>query len=197
MAIGSIYKVAVLGSGGFGQQLVCSFHYRQEFATIFDTPSEDLVQAWDTDLTTLWRDLLPTSTVVTGLEVRGITDPLEGFDFSFPSALPGTRAGDPLPPQCAPVLTWTTGLVGRRFRGRSYLWYPVEGDSIQGQLLSGYQAAASAFATASQDIGDDITTASYTQGVWSQTFSVFTPISGFRVNLTIGTQRRRVPGRGA
>lgn len=53
------------------------------------------------------------------------------------SVEPLTGAGDvvdqPLPPQCAAVLTWRTNKVGRKYRGRTYVFGLSETDQDEGQ----------------------------------------------------------------
>ncbi len=197
MAVNSIYKVAIVGVGGFSQDLVTTLHYRAEDATIFDTQAEDLAQAIVADVVPSFRDTFNSSSGVLTIQVRGVTDPTEGFDYSYPSLQLGSRGGDPLPPQAAGVITWTTGRVGRRFRGRAFLWAAGEGDQAGGAFTPTYQAIMSAFAEAAQYIGDGIATSHYQQVVYSRKFTLATPINGHVVRNTVYTQRRRVSGVGS
>lgn len=206
MAAGSIYRIAIIGSGGLGQELVNTLYYRAVNDTIFDTQSEDLAQAWAASQTTLFAGTFASSNQLQRLEVRGVTDITEGFDYSYPSPVAGTRTGsDPLPPQSAGIITWTTGLVGRRYRGRSFLWYTVEGDQSQGTWDAGYLGAMAAYADNSLTIGDGITTSFYAQVVHSAPKPAATPpwagadtdVNSYIVRNLVYQQRRRRVGVGS
>jgi len=56
----------------------------------------------------------------------------------------GTRAGDPLPPQIALVLTKRTALRGKSGRGRMYLCGMSEDDSTAGKPVAALLTAAGA-----------------------------------------------------
>jgi hypothetical protein len=136
MSIGDVYKLSVVGTYGSGQQFVNTFHYRQEALIIGNSP-EDLAAKFEDIVLTGYAQLLAAPNVVNTLEVRQITgDPLEAFDG--PVEVQGDRAGDPLPPQVSPLISWRTGLIGRRNRGRTYLPAPVENDQVAGELSVTY-----------------------------------------------------------
>lgn len=144
MAIGDVYKLSVVGNFGLGQTFVNTFHYRQE-NFVLGAEAEDLANQWLTDVMPLYLPLLMSSSVVQTIEVRQVTgDPLTGFDL--PVVQPGTIAGEQLPPQSAPLISWRTSVLGRRNRGRSYLPAPSEGTQTAGSLSAGYIATAEAFA---------------------------------------------------
>jgi len=122
MAENSVYRLSVVGEAQFGQLLVCTFHYIANAGTIFDTQSEDLAQAWDDDMQSVFAATRTVGTAVNRLSFRGGTNPREGFDLELAAPVSGGIAGDALPPQTSAVITWTSGVVGRRYRGRSFLW---------------------------------------------------------------------------
>lgn len=63
------------------------------------------------------------------------------------TAVLGGVASESLPPQCAGVITWRTGLSGRSHRGRTFLPGVAESDQSDGILLSGYITAVQAVVT--------------------------------------------------
>lgn len=206
MGVGSLYRLAVIGQGGLAQELVCAFHYRQLTATIGSNGAEDLCLGWHGYLANLFADTFSSSNLLTSLEARGITDPTEGFDFSISPAIGGTRStGEPLPPQSAGVLTWSTGLIGRRYRGRNYLWYTNETDQSQGTWTSGYQTVMADFADAAMLIPAAPGYASFDLMVYSKPNpdltppwgGAITPVTSYRVNNLVCTQRRRKAGVGS
>lgn len=197
MAIGNIYKVALVGEAQFGQQLVNTFHYRQTQDTIFDTPAEDLAQAALAELAPAHAAVRTVASALNVIQVRGVTNPLEGFDLPVTPPISGGRAGQALPPQASAVITWTTGLIGRRFRGRTFMWPASEADQDSGVLSSAYVTDLDTFADDILEIGDSITTAVYELMVWSEKFNVATLVTGHISRNILQTQRRRVTGVGS
>jgi hypothetical protein len=197
MAINDILKIAVVGRDVQQSLLVCTFHYKATSATIFDTQSEDLAQAWSEDLTTLWSDTFASVCAIHALQVRNLTNPLEGFDFSYDPVVAGTESGEQLPAMNAPVITWTTANIGRRYRGRSFMWPIVETRQNGGQIDGTQIAKMNAFAEAALSIGDDVATSIYTLVVHSAKFSLDTPVTGHISRGILNTQRRRRQNVGA
>lgn len=197
MATGQIYKLALVGQGPNGQKLVQTFHYRADGGPIADTQSHDLALAWIDGAVGTFLSTFTNQSNLIGIEVRGVTDPTEGYDYSFPTPQAGGRAGESLPPQSSAVITWTTGKVGRRYRGRSFFWPAMEDDQAGGQWESAYITALAAFANDSMLLASSAAHAQYTQVVYSRTFAISTQVSGFVVRNTVYTQRRRVAGAGA
>lgn len=198
MAMGSIYRVSVVGASVYSDLQVCTFHYRADANTILDTQSQDLAEAWFGDLLDLWRALMNVSSLVTRISVRGVTNPTEGFDLPVASVDGvGLLTGDALPPQSAGVITWTTGLVGRRYRGRTYTWQGSESQQAAGQWTSAFTTPAGTFATAARLIGDGLATAEYTLVVHSRTGGIDTPVTSHIIRPYVYTQRRRSLGNGS
>lgn len=197
MASGSIYKVALLGSDFFGNDLVTTLHYRAEENTIFDTQAQDLAQAVVEDLEEPFLDTFAGGCTLNGITVRGVTDPLEGWDEIFNTPQSGTVAGDPMPTYVSPRITWLTGVVGRRFRGRQFLWPITDSVFVVNAWTSAFEALLNSYASAANLIGDGIGTAQYQQVVYSRTYDIATPVVSHRINPYPGTQRRRSPGVGS
>lgn len=103
----------------------------------------------------------------------------------------GLQTGDPSPPQVAVLVQKSTGLSGRKNRGRMYLPGPVDaGVESSGLLTTTYlaqlQSAVDAF-------GDDLSTAGYAPVVLhTEAADTPTPINEFVVVRKVATQRRRL-----
>lgn len=206
MGVGSLYRIAVIGSGGLGQELVCRFHYRQLTPKVTPLDAQDLAEVWAQNMTTAFCGTFAFTNGVSRLEVRGITDPTEGYDYSYGALEPGLRVGSQaLPPQSSAVITWTTGLVGRRFRGRNYLWYTVEGDQDQGTYTADYQNAVQTFADSALILEGAPDYASFDLCVYSQPNpdlvppwgGAITPVTSYIVRNLVNSQRRRKVGVGS
>lgn len=112
---------------------------------------------------------------------------ISGFKTITPD--PGTAASGAVPPQCAVVFSYQTGLAGRRNRGRSYL--PCVAALTSPGALTAAQALT--IATSMRLFLHDTTTA--TVGALSFTPCVGTgslpAITAVAVDTVIDTQRRR------
>jgi hypothetical protein len=109
-------------------------------------------------------------------------------------AVPGTAAGNLLPPQIAICVTLSTALAGKEYRGRVYLGGPtVAANDANGQMMGSTQTAAVAFIEA---IRAGQFGAALTMAILSRKLSVPTPVTLVRSrNLIWETQRRRaIPG---
>lgn len=187
--------------------------------------ADDWKDAWRveqaTNLTwTTWqlRQLWGTGMTIVQSECRR-----EG-GVAFGSALTGTLTGgatgaEALPPQIAMVLTLTTGLIGRRKRGRIYAFGHTEDKQIGGTWGAAYMTSVggrlATFFTKYQQGG---TSSDWELGVWSERLASgcvinpatghleprdtplpaqsFTPVTGFLLRSTTFTQRRRTLGQG-
>jgi hypothetical protein len=206
MGVGSLYRLAVIGVGGVGQELVNVMHYRQLTPKVTPLDTQDLAEVWAQNMTDFFAATFAESNGITRLEVRGVTDPTEGYDYSYPALVPGTRvSAQILPPQSAAVITWTTGLVGRRYRGRNYMWYTVEDDQNQGTFSADYRTALDAYASAALVLEGAPDFASFDLCVYSKPNpdldppwgGAITPVTSYIVRNLVYTQRRRRVGVGS
>lgn len=154
MAVGDIYKLSVLGTFGVGHMWVMTHHYRQVLGTIVDTPGEDLATQFEAEVAALLAQIISTNYVINTLEVRQITGGLEAFDL--PVELPGEHSGEELPPQVCPLVKWSTGLSGRRNRGRSYFPASVETTQTAGELTTTFKTAVQNVANAHLRLGESL-----------------------------------------
>ena len=198
MAIGDIFKFSVVGTGEQEQELVCVFHYRQEEALILDTPGEDLCDAWQLAAEAAFSACFGSGCAIRQYQVRGITDPTYGFDRVLVSPVPGGLGGEGWPPQDTSLIKWSTGLIGRSFRGRSYVWPATEGHQNSGRISSGLRTNLVTFAAEAVLIGDGLATSTWQLGVLSTVHNgvarvepLFTPVVEGIVRDFVYTQRRR------
>lgn len=196
MALNDIFRMSVEGLGPNAQLCVCVFHYRQDTIAGQDT-GEELCIGFADDEINDFAAVIADDCLIQKIETRNVTQPTFGFDFSVSPAVPGILAGEVLPSQVSCVVSWRTGLIGRSFRGRSYLWPATEAMQNLGQWIPAYLTDVATFASTMQTIGETITGATYRQVVWSPTLSIATPVTSAIVDEITGTQRRRRPGRGA
>jgi hypothetical protein len=104
----------------------------------------DIFQYWNVTVKPLLLACLSTGTTCVEFRTWCMTWPNLATLISDMAAAPGTRAGDPLPPQIALVLSKRTGLRGKSARGRMYLCGMSETDSTLGVPVAGLEVAAQA-----------------------------------------------------
>lgn len=202
MAIDDIYKLSIVGEYGLGQEFVNTFHYKQ-LADPADPPAEALAIAFRDACIPTYLDLLLDSSEVIQLEVRQVTGGLAAFDLAIAEF--GTNSGvDQLPPQVSPLVSWRTGLAGRRNRGRTYLPAPPENVQDAGALTSGFVSSITTWANTTLLLTiEDVET--WQHVVYGAPCPSCTPprsenivnITSFLVRNDLRTQRRRVVGVGS
>lgn len=116
--------------------------------------------------------------------------------YSIPQPSPGIRGGtDMLPANCALVISWRTGIAGRKYRGRSY-WYGASDADAQGSLPS------TSFGTAVSTVAGLIGTFVNSGGVAvllavaSRVLNASTPVNAYVIDAVFDSQRKRLPLRG-
>lgn len=116
-------------------------------------------------------------------------------------AEPGSITGEGLPNNCAMVVTKLTLNTGRSFRGRTYLANIAE-SNVAGNVIDTTFVAnvVAAFVTLRATLTAGglsmVVVSYYTNGV-VRTTPVATPITGFRADTRVDSQRRRLPGYGS
>lgn len=126
-----------------------------------------------------------------GIEGEWVTERLVG---STVPSITFTGATDPLPNQCSPVLIGNT--VRPKSRGRKFL-LPLLDSACDGSAWVGAVITALGLAL-NHFLADETVTASndLSPGVPRTSEDLFLPFGTGTVNSTVGTQRRRTPGRG-
>lgn len=110
---------------------------------------------------------LHTSVALAKVEVRHMDQPSDPWFLGSGAAVAGTSVSDPLPAATALVVTLHTGLRGRSYKGRVYLWgWAENANSTTGTAATAATDAASAFISAIRT--NMLSTHQYTLGVLSR-----------------------------
>jgi hypothetical protein len=157
MALEDVYRVAVVGIGSAGQELINVYHYRKSAGSA-DNSGVLLIDAWTSNLGPDYAALISELCAIIGFEVRNLNQPEFGTDYTLPEAIQGTQEGEMLPPQTSAVISWRTGFIGRRRRGRTYVWPAGEANQNAGQWNGPYLTLLAAFGAAATTIssGTDV-----------------------------------------
>jgi hypothetical protein len=150
MAIGDVYRLTVQWSSGgiFAGQNV--FHYRQESEIEASSPAIDLANMGLDVVVANMANIISSSFQSVQLSVRGVTEPTLGTDLSY-AAVPGLLvAGDTYDTRLGALINWYTGLIGRSYRGRTFVLAPTEG------VVSNLGAFTSAFLTQVAGVAESI-----------------------------------------
>ena len=123
------------------------------------------------------------------------------FEYTTDLPQPGSAAGEMLPFNCALVLSLKTAKRGRSYRGRVYVPGLVETQQASSIWTAGTLTAFQSWYTYWDYL--DVSGEPYALGVVSRfhngaprTTGVFENVTSVVVNNVVGSQRRRLPGRG-
>lgn len=159
----------------------------------------DTIDWWETYI----APRLTTSTQLELVRVTQLDDP-DGFIIEENSGLPinGTVALEPEPSNVSVVVSFRSGLRGRRNRGRNFLGGIPQAaiatnnvdDTYMGQLVAAYEALNS-----DVFIPNDAYHVIYScRDIGGEDLSgVGVVVTSYLVNPIVATQRRRLPGRGS
>lgn len=138
-AVGTIYRVSVVGSSPFGDH-VNTFHVRQQ------TPNpaggdafQEIKDLWDANVKGSYLALFDTAFSVRSLRVQQVDGNIKGLPSqAFVLTGSGTRveATERLPGQLAALIDYQSGFSGRRGRARQFIGVLHEGDQNQGVVSS-------------------------------------------------------------
>jgi hypothetical protein len=193
MSIGDIRKLACVWSDSTLRNVnVNVFHFRQNSAIVAATDPEDLVGRFLDEVATPYAACVSASLTLRTIQYRTLAVPAQGQDFS-PSGVVGTLSGaENLPRQNAPVVSWRSSTIGKRYRGRTYMPLITESHQNDGVLGAGYVTAATAFANAMLDMTlPNASWGEYSLVVRSRVGGFSTIMTSFVVQPIICTQRRR------
>jgi len=199
MAIGDVLRLAVVSKDNTGQNSIVNvFHFRQSAVLILDTPFEDLAQAWLDQVLGVYKACMTASYEVVQLQPRSLEVPASGIDVPVTGGT-GTLSGSQnLPHQIAPIITWRTPFVGRRFRGRSYMPVITEDHQNDGVIDSTLTGLLEDFADAMLGMAaETISSAGWELVIHSVAGSADTPVTAYAVRPLLGTQRKRRTGAGS
>jgi len=198
MAVNDYYwLIAELNNSAGDAVQVNRWVFQQRDLLIFDEPGEDLVEAFIDIVAPAYDNLYSSQYTLQTLRVRGITDPTYGYDRGGLS-IAGVLTGERVANQVSAIITWTTGLVGRSYRGRTFLPVASEAQMTNGSWSNTYLGYMTAFGNAMLAMNAvSIDFAPWKLHVWSDTLAAATPVTGFITRSVPGTQRRRRLGRGS
>jgi hypothetical protein len=131
-----------------------------------------------------------------GLSVRNMAAvPAIQSTVSVTGAGAGSAGTAPLPPQTAAILSWKTGLIGRRNKGRNYVPFPDEADNPASHIPGpGYITRANtliAAILATQTVTVTGTTVSLVLCITDKVGLLGTNVTRGQLQPGWGTQKRR------
>lgn len=125
------------------------------------------------------------------------TAPSVEYTTGLPVA--GTLTSDPMPNNVTCAITFLTAQRGRSYRGRNYI-VGINRDQVTLNILEPTPVAAwvAAYTTLNASLvsasQEHVVVSKYSSG-W-RAAAVVTPVTGYRMNPTLDSQRRRLPERG-
>lgn len=124
---------------------------------------------------------------------------IEGGPVTITPYLPniaGGAAAEAAPNQVAVTVTWQSGLAGRSQRGRTFLTGIPEGNAhgtfIDGGLLALIDAYIAFLVSSLEDAGHALQIVSYVHDHAPRVTAQITPVTAYRINTQLATQRRRL-----
>lgn len=117
--------------------------------------------------------------------------------YSIPQPQPGIRTGtDLMPANVALVISWRTGIAGRKYRGRTYWYGGGDADAAGSLPNSGWGTSV---ATVAGLIGTFVNSGgvAVVLAVASRVLNASTPVNAFVIDAVLDSQRKRLPLRGA
>lgn len=190
-------KIVVQGIGPDGQQLINQFAC-DVGATPGDIDTSALATAVAAWYASDYATILPVAVI--GLQVVASSMEEENGPQSTESL--GLQAGsifeEPLPPNCTLCLKKAGITIGRRNRGRTYVWpAPVTAKATSGGLFDPTYVGNALTVFNNLITAINAAGAGYLFGVASLTAGAFKPVDEYiAVDTAIDSQRRRLVGRG-
>lgn len=184
-----------------GEQLIeNTFHVEKEgILTVPDLQDIGLafVDWWDGH-----RNLVINTVTLREVAVRDLTTASSiGIVYSTGLPLAGLLSGSAMPNSTTIAVKWGTGLTGRSFRGRTYhiglAESQVNNNSIDSATVTGLLASYNTLLSTITGTGYTMVVASRVSNNVPRTTGVTTPIlNASFADITVDSQRRRLPGRG-
>lgn len=149
---------------------------------------------WGADL----RNRISTFATLTQIRCTGLTTATDPSYSMPPSATPdGALTGSPMPPSVCMGVTFQTALRGRSYRGRNFVAGRVQEELANeaswaatplANMLVKYQALPAAVAVAGWS---HVVLSRQLDGA-RRTVGASTPVTGYRANAPVATQRKRL-----
>ena len=194
MALNDVYKVSCVFSNTKADgDMVITHHYALAFINTGLSEAgycEQIAQALKADYETHYLPLISNKYTLERVDAFNVTQPQ--FQGTSASGTDGSIAGaDLVSLRSAIVIAKKSGLRGRRYNGRMFMLAPTEAQQADGDIISSLQ-------TSLQDFCDDHLIKvvagnlnEYNHIVWSDKFSIGTPVETYIVRATLGSQRGR------
>jgi hypothetical protein len=201
MAVNDIFKLAFLHTQpATTGTSVTTLHYRQTeqvTALVGNLLVQDVIDAWQNSAQPEYLDSLPDVTTLNVIQVRGITNPEFGTDQAVSQSGNVVSGGlGIISPRSAPVVSLRTGLIGRSFRGRSFLMSPTENETVNGAMSVNLQSVIDDYYNAALQITGPVSGNVYRMTIFSKTLSteeslVDNLVTNFIIRVNVGSQRKR------
>jgi len=192
MAIGDVFTIHAqwrLTNGSLTAEN--QFHFKQLDDLIFDTPGEDLVEAFKNEVEPSYIQCVSGQWGIVNYIVKEQPSNLTVYEEAVPDHS-GALSGDALPPQVATILSYKSAHPGRTGKGRVYL--PPANEASSGTLGT----PGSTLNSSVETLGDDlmavvgvVSYASWQWGVWSEKDQAFYPTTQAISRFRFATQRGR------
>lgn len=176
------------------------FHVRN------DTPFDAVSLALCANVFKTWYvdellEFLPSSYSLNKIIAKALdSDSAPGIEFTTGLPLPGGSGSAPSPNNVTMAVKWTTGLIGRSYRGRTYHVGLTEsstsGDTINSEWVSAATACYQALLTALDSTPYELVVVSKYHNNAARATGVATQIAACSIDPTVDSQRRRLAGRG-
>jgi hypothetical protein len=184
-----------------GQQTENVLHYSKPTewtAATLQEAAVELIQWWDVNV----QPLVSSGLILTAVKATALysqTGPSIVTSLGLPLA--GTVSGQVAPNNVALAITKRTALRGRSYRGRLYHMgiavAQINGQQIQGATAGSlYVAYLNALSLALTAEAADMVVVSRYFNKNPRAVGVATPVTDLTINLTLDSQRRRLPERG-
>lgn len=182
------------------QQIENTFHVEKEgILTVPDL--QDIALAF-ADWFDTHRNLVINTVTLREIAVRDLTTASSiGIVYSTGLPLAGLLSGSAMPNSTTIAVKWGTGLTGRSFRGRTYhiglAESQVNNNSIDSATITGLLASYNTLLSTVTGTGFTMVVASRVSNNVPRVTGVTTPIlTASFADVTVDSQRKRLPGRG-
>lgn len=193
MAIGTAYRLSAVAKAG-GALHVNTFWFRQRADTPDEQPAHNLVQWWINNLEAVYCGCFPGVWQLQEYNVWVSIGSPENFTYLKIRNGALLLGGYLMPTQCTGVVTWTTDIAGRRFRGRSYIGALQEGGVNSQELRAAWVSAVEIFAF--RLVTNTSTTSAFDFVINSKKGGHTQRVTGAQVRSQVYTQRRRTAAYG-
>jgi len=184
-----------------GTLRVNGFSYKWDnFATAAPTVAQLTAMATNfyTAIQAAWKNMMASTYNLDYIEARWLDPggPLIAGQFVPTQPFPGTASGLAVPASNSCVISWRTGQLGRKFRGRTYLPALTTTQFVNSTVTAAYITAASAVATIVRDFINGGGSVGVHAVVASFVGQFLTNVTNFTIDSAIDSQRRRLINRG-